>query len=110
MKNKKPPREVVFLISVTRRLGARYVGSCRTLLAIGYFKGDDIANFELIEGNARELFGVEKKILLFAIARDESKSAIRERLDCSGHSFASWGFGESPTTLLLALVARLIVA
>jgi hypothetical protein len=32
---------------------------------------------------------VEKEILLFAIARDESKSAIRERLDSTVHDIAS---------------------
>ncbi len=70
-----------------RVLGAGYVGSIRTLFAIGYFKGDGIALFEFVEGNALQLLGVEEKILRLAFARDEPKSSIRLGFDCSCHVF-----------------------
>ena len=72
------------------RLGEGHIGGRRALLTFSDLEGDVVADLELIEGNAYELLGVEEKILRLAIARDESESAIRERLDSSVHSVASW--------------------
>jgi len=71
-------------------LGAGYAGRGWTLRTFSDFKGDSVAYLELIKSHADEILGVEKKILCFAIASNESKSPVRQGFDSSGHSDIVW--------------------
>jgi hypothetical protein len=57
----------------------------RAFLAFRDLESDDIANLKIIKGYAIQLLGVEKEVLRFAIASDETESTIRKGLDSSLH-------------------------
>ena len=87
MSAKKHPsvRKGAFLSNRVSGLCALDVRCARAFFSLGNFEGDDIADFKVIECHTLELLGMEEKILFLAFASNESKSAIRERFDCSGH-------------------------
>ena len=67
-------------------LSALDVLGVRALLAVDHLEGDGVADVELGKRNARQVVGVEEKILDLAFTGDESESLIRnEGLDCPFH-------------------------
>jgi len=72
------------------RLGAGHFDRGRAFFAFHDFKGDGIADLQLVKSHALQLFGMEKKILGFAFARNESESPLRERFDNSVHVSVFW--------------------
>src|SRR3989338_2136683 len=89
MRNKNTARRRCFCSairdSLRSRRSAHHVDGVRALFALGNLEGQHIANLQFIERNTLQILGVEEKVLRFAFARDETKSTIREGLDCSSH-------------------------
>lgn len=70
---------------LTRKLGARYVGSRWAFFTVNNFKGNGIANLEFFKGHALQFLGMKEEVFRFALAGDESKTPFCQRFDSSLH-------------------------
>lgn len=68
-----------------------YTDSGWTFVSLHDFESDFIAYFEFVEGYSVQFLGVKEEVLLFAFARDESKSSVCKGLDCSVHTIGFIG-------------------
>jgi hypothetical protein len=60
-----------------------YVLCARALGTVNDLKSNGIADLELIESCTLDVVGVEEKVLHLSLAGDETKSLVRDSLDCS---------------------------
>src|SRR5271157_3239135 len=82
---KKPPRSTRWFFEIG--LGERHFFGARAFFSINDFKGNGIANFEFIVGNAVQILRMEEKIFRFAFASDKSKSSGRQCFDFPCHNY-----------------------
>ena len=82
----KPPPRIAGRGFWVARLRARHARCVRAFFAVTDFKGDCIANVQLVEFNTFQFVGMEEKVFYLTLAGDKTEPfLLYERFDCSVH-------------------------